>query len=404
MSLRSMRSLSLVLVFSATAMACGSSTNAMLPPGSGGAGSDGGTNTGGDLGDGATNSGGNVGSGGTNSGGGMGMGTGGEPIPPVDEENPTAIEAARGMGKGFNLGQMFESTQHPTTLAAAKAKIDAYYARGFRNVRIPITWTEAIGGSLLVKDATTGEVDRAHARLLVISEVIDYALTQPGLYVVINAHHEKALKTEARSAVLERLWTDIADIYSARSHRLIFEILNEPHQDDDDSSAMAPADLRLMTGLAYDKIRAVDPKRIIVIGGNRWFAADEVPAVWTSLEEVGGGEDDYVMSTFHHYNPWTFCGDNQGTYDDPWTEAQLTSPMETMLNWANTVGGGMPVYIGEWGVGWQSVYATMDCNNIRQWYTSFSAESSSTRDMPTCGLGRWRLVQSFRPRYKHVRQ
>ena len=50
---------------------------------------------------------------------------------------PTARAAADAMGKGFNLGQMFDNSQHPATLAAARPKIDAYYARGFRVIRIP---------------------------------------------------------------------------------------------------------------------------------------------------------------------------------------------------------------------------------------------------------------------------
>lgn len=103
------------------------------------------------------------------------------------------------MGRGVNLGQMFESTQHPRTLEAAVAKIDAYYDRGFRNVRIPITWTEPVGGNLLVVDAAVGNVDRSHPRLSVIESVIDHALSYPDLYVVINAHHEVTLKTESRA-------------------------------------------------------------------------------------------------------------------------------------------------------------------------------------------------------------
>jgi endoglucanase len=98
-------------------------------------------------------------------------------------------------------------------LAKASAKIDAYHDRGFRNVRIPITWTENIGGDLLVNDANVGDVNRSHARLAVIQQVVDYALSKPGLHVVINAHHETRLKIENRSWVLERLWQDIADIF-----------------------------------------------------------------------------------------------------------------------------------------------------------------------------------------------
>src|SRR6478609_11369312 len=157
----------------------------------------------------------------------------------------SATAAAAAMGKGVNLGQMFESTQHPPTLAAASAKIDAYYAKGFRTVRIPVTWTEATNGDTLVGDPLVGDVNRAHPRLQVISQVVDYALTKPDLFVVLNAHHETGLKEQSRAGVLERLWADIADIFAARDHRLLFEILNEPHRED--GSAMPAADLRDMT-------------------------------------------------------------------------------------------------------------------------------------------------------------
>src|SRR5690606_26290420 len=116
-------------------------------------------------------------------------------------------------------------------LQAAAAKIDAYYARGFRNVRIPVTWTEAIGGDLLVGDPLVGDVNREHPRLKVIESVVDYALSLDGLFVVLNTHHEVGLKTESRAQVLERLWQDIADIFAERSHHLLFEILNEPHRE-----------------------------------------------------------------------------------------------------------------------------------------------------------------------------
>ncbi len=294
----------------------------------------------------------------------------------------TASEAAAAMGKGFNLGQMFESTQHPRTMAKASAKIDAYYDRGFRNVRIPITWTENVGGDLLVNDANVGDVNRSHARLAVIQQVVDHALAKPELHVVINAHHEARLKTEARSWVLERLWQDIADIFRDRDHRLLYEVLNEPHRSD--SSAMDPADLRNMTALAYARIREIDPQRIVIIGGNQWFAADEMAAVWPNLDGVGDGQDPYLMATFHHYDPWTFCGDNQGTYDDPWTEENLSGPMDRVQTWAASVGNGIPVYIGEWGVGWGSRYSEMDCNNIRAWYQGMHSQHAAPKGIPTC--------------------
>lgn len=183
--------------------------------------------------------------------------------------------------------------------------------------------------------------------------------------------------------MLKRLWRDIATIFGKRNHRLIFELLNEPHLDDGNNSPMPAVNLRYMTERAYDEIRNIDPNRIIVIGGNQWFGASEIPAIWPNLDEVGAGSDEYLMATFHHYDPWSFNGDNQGDYADQWTDDDIDSAMQTMQNWANTVGKGMPVYIGEWGTGWGSRYETMDCNNIRLWYEKFDAQYARSYGMPT---------------------
>jgi hypothetical protein len=347
----------------------GSAADAELPSGgssgTGGTNATGGASSGGQTSSNATGGAATAGSSGTTAASGL-----------------TAAQAAAAMGKGVNIGQTFESTQNERTLAAVSAKIDAYYAKGFRNVRIPITWTEPVGGDRLVGSATVGDVNRSHARLAVIKQVVDYALGKPGLYVVINAHHETGLKSNSRAAVLERLWADIADIFAAADHRLLFELLNEPHRSDGSNSPLPAADLRTMAKLAYAKIRAVDPARIILIGGNQWFAAAEMATVWSDLSGVGDGQDPYLMATFHHYDPWTFCGDNQGTYDDNWNDANLSGPMETMLAWAKTTGKGMPVYIGEWGVGWGSRYSTMDCNNIRSWYQKMQ-DNAQAKGIPT---------------------
>nr|WP_242523924.1 cellulase family glycosylhydrolase [Microbulbifer salipaludis] len=303
--------------------------------------------------------------------------------PLLQDNGITATVAAAAMGKGFNLGQMFESDQHPRTFAAAKAKIDSYYNQGFRNVRIPVSWTISIGGSTLVNDTNTGDVDRSHPRLAVIEQVVDYALSLPGMYVVLNTHHEVPIKDNDAWWTLERLWADIADIFGDRDHRLMFEILNEPHKSSGSKDPMDPWQLRNMTGKAYDRIRAVNPQRIVIIGGNHWFGAHEMAQTWPDLNEVGGGGDAYLMATFHHYNPWSFNGDNQGDYADNWTDSDIAGPMDEMNAWASTVGNGMPVYIGEWGVGWGSRYETMECNNVRMWYQKFDSEFASAKSQPT---------------------
>jgi len=333
----------------------------------------------------------------TEGGGGKDVGAGGEgtegglvdaqPDTPADappEEPLTAKRAAAEMGYGFNLGEFFESTKEtPRTFEVAKKKIDAYYAMGFRNLRIPITWTEKVNGTRLVHDPLVGDVDHQHPRLAEITKVIDYALSLPGLYVVINAHHEKELKEYSRDTVLQRLWADITEMYADRDHRLLFEFLNEPHRSG--QNEMPGPDLVRMTGMAYEEVRARDPERIVIIGGNRVFYAAEMGNVWKNLDKVGGGNDPFVMATFHHYNPWDFCGDHKYPYTYPWTKEEQEKPMNTMKKWAEGDGQGMPVYIGEWGVGWKSGESKppLRCNNIREWYSTFHRDSAAPRGQPT---------------------
>lgn len=295
----------------------------------------------------------------------------------------TARQASDEMGAGFNLGNTFEGDQNPSSFENSKLKIDAYYAKGFRNVRIPITWTENVDGNRLA-DPLTGMVDRSNPRLAEIISTIDYALSLD-MYVVINAHHEYALKENSgsRSAVLERIWADVTDMLGDRSPRLLFQLLNEPHASvKNGGAAMPAADLRLMSGKAYTKIRAVNPQRIVIIGGDQWFGAHELARAWPNLDAVGGGKDEYVMASFHHYSPWEFAGED-GNHAMNWTATMLREPFDVAAEWATSVGGGMPVYVSEWGVGWQKQKQTMQCNNIRKWYQEMHYTEAAAHHYPT---------------------
>ena len=301
---------------------------------------------------------------------------------PTPEEAPTANALASMMGLGVNIGQVFESIgANPPEFDPVRAKIDAYYELGFRTFRLPVTWTAAIEGRALVPDPNLGQVDTSHPRLAVIQALVDYILSQDDTVVILNAHHEANIKDNQSAAVLERLWGDIALIFQSRSHRLIYELLNEPH--DSSGGAMPAAVLRDMSSRAYAQIRSLDPKRTIVISGNQWGGAWELNATWPSLAGVGDGLDPYLMATFHHYDPWTeFHSEDAPNRAYPFTDDTLRNPMRTADEWRQQLGVDLPIYIGEWGVGWGKKQTTMDCNNIRLWYQSFP-EAAQEFGMPT---------------------
>ena len=53
--------------------------------------------------------------------------------------------------------------------------------------------------------------------------------------------------------------------------------------------------------------------------------------------------------------------------------------MQTMEAWSNSVGNGMPIYIGEWGNSWNQYLNSDACNNIRSWYNDFSTVHAEQR-------------------------
>jgi len=302
-------------------------------------------------------------------------------LQPVVGTAPTALALSQMMGLGFNIGQVFESTDKAREFAPVKAKIDAYYALGFRTIRLPVTWSSPIGGTTLIQDMTTGAVDAQHPRLGVIKSVVDYALSLPDTIVIINAHHEEPIKTQQLWWVFEKLWADIATIFKDRDKRLIFELLNEPH--DVNGAAMPAAMLRSMSRLAYAQIRAIDPERVVVISGNQWASSNELALVWTDLAGMGEGLDPYVMATFHHYDPWTqFHSEDSPDKAYNFDVNTIENPMRQAQQWQTTVGANMPIFIGEWGVGWGKQWSVMDCNNVRRWYALFP-QSAQTFGMPT---------------------
>lgn len=297
-------------------------------------------------------------------------------VEPAAGTAPTARALNQMMGLGFNMGQVFESTDKSREFAPVKAKIDAYYALGFRTIRLPVTWSSPIGGTTLIQDMTTGAVDVQHPRLGVIKAVVDYALSLPDTVVIINAHHEEPIKTQQLWWVFEKLWADIATIFKDRDKRLIFELLNEPH--DLNGAAMPAAMLRSMSRLAYAKIRAVDPERVVVISGNQWASSNELALVWTDLVGMGEGLDPHVMATFHHYDPWTqFHSEDSPDKAYNFDLNTIENPMRQAQQWQTTVGANMPIYIGEWGVGWGKQWSVMDCNNLRYWYELFPQSAQS---------------------------
>lgn len=280
----------------------------------------------------------------------------------------TAVEASRAMGVGINLGNTFDYPVHPTDAASAKAQVSRYAEAGFTNVRIPATWNDLFPESMIDGD---GRIRVDNARFLGFEAAVDHALDL-GLYVIINMHHEKWLKHHFAGADTQEgrlfvaAWESIAAHFADRSHRLMFEVINEPEGTQGDwvgevhpRDPAALALTRELNQLGYDAIRGVpgNEKRIVLVApnamGNQGLIADVYPDP-SSLP--GEGRDAYLMATLHTYDPWTFCGQD-GSHDVYLSQADPAGAMQRDIDgmvaaiaaWAETMPVG--VHWGEYGIG-----------------------------------------------------
>jgi uncharacterized repeat protein (TIGR02543 family) len=112
-----------------------------------------------------------------------------------------------------------------------KWHFEAIKAKGFDNVRIPITWELHLDANRRISKEW---MDR-------VKQCVDWAL-EAGLIVTINTHHERSASNslynlsspddtgyEDAKAWLTDVWSQIADVFKNYPETLIFEPMNEPY-------------------------------------------------------------------------------------------------------------------------------------------------------------------------------
>ena len=157
------------------------------------------------------------------------------PLSDGDSGSESALEFVSKMGAGWNLGNSFccfdgknygEQTVayyeklwgNPIT---TKTTIDAIKAKGFKTVRIPVTYRNHIDAN--------NHIDVEW--LTRLKEVVDYVI-EDDMYCIINLHHENWLVADADKQTsgeekLEAVWQQIAEYFSDYGSNLIFEGFNE---------------------------------------------------------------------------------------------------------------------------------------------------------------------------------
>jgi endoglucanase len=169
---------------------------------------------------------------------------------------------------------------------------------GFNTVRIPVRWA---GHS---SESAPYAID---ANFMVRVQHVVGLARAAGLNVILDSHNFDALHKSpdaANTARLAGLWAQIGKAFAKASRdHLWFEIENEPHDKLDN------ANLGSVVTPALAAIRATNPDRPVIIGGEFWSGID-------SLITLTLPSDPDLVPTFHYYEPFDFT--HQGaTWVDP---------------------------------------------------------------------------------------
>lgn len=288
-----------------------------------------------------------------------------DPTPEPDPIGESAMDAARAITAGWNLGNSLEVPEGETAWGnprTSKILIEKVHAAGFNALRLPCAW-----GSHLVSDAQPYTIDPAWLHR--VQEVVDYAYSL-GMYVIINTHwdggwlelHGSEAHMEAVAAKERAIWTQIATHFAPYGQRLIFAGNNEMRSLRSGNEWWGEPDagerraLNLYNKTFVEAVRATggnNAVRNLVVQAwccNPWYALG-------SLEMPADAEPGHLMAEVHFYDPMDYTHSATGRQlwgVRPGYVASDTNGEDYIDNLfgqlkARFVDSGYPVVLGEYG-------------------------------------------------------
>jgi aryl-phospho-beta-D-glucosidase BglC (GH1 family) len=267
--------------------------------------------------------------------------------PPPPATTTTAAQLNALLGTGINLGNTLDApTEGAWAAPAQESYFAAYKAAGFTSVRIPVTWDQHFGTSYPYT------IDPSF--LSRVRQVVGWA-TSRGLAAVVDAHHESWLKNNYGGQIgrFESLWTQISTAFSDLPPTVAFEILNEPQ------GSMTDGNVNDMNARILAIIRRTNPTRVVIIGGNNMNSLNKL-----TDNSLAIPDDPYVIATYHDYNPWSFCGNAQGTWGSTADYNALWGETAAVHTWSASHHD-IPIFVGEYGAVRQA-----DGASRLRWYTA----------------------------------
>lgn len=251
-------------------------------------------------------------------------------------EELTALELAKKMGNGINLGNTMEAYGHGSFAPDSETRqfetlwgqpvttqemIDGMKAAGFDSLRIPIAWTNAM-------DYESGDYTISETYLDRVEEIINYGLNAD-MYVIINDHWDGgwwgmfgSASEETRTKAMDMytsMWTQIAERYGDYSDKLIFESANEELGDRLNDKDIASDSGTLSQNECYEKTNEINQTFVDLIrstGGNNaqrflliaGYNTDIMMTCDDRFKMPTDSAKDKLLLSVHYYTPWDYCG------------------------------------------------------------------------------------------------
>ncbi len=274
------------------------------------------------------------------------------------QDTGNIFELNRKIGRGINLGNMFEAPSEAEWGNPYRADYFEKIANlGFQSVRLPIRWDTPQRTQL----TPTYRLDPSF--LARIKVVVDDANRQ-GLYVIINMHHHQALfdtPEQAKPRFLAQ-WEQIATYFKDYDKKLVFEVLNEPN------GKLTPELWNAYFAEALGSIRKTNPTRAVIMGLPLYGGLG-------GLTYIKLPKDDHLIISPHYYSPFRFTHQRAewvGEQSTSWLGTQwkdleferdeIKQDFEPLVQFSKQ--NNIPVYVGEFGA-----YNKADLASRARWTT-----------------------------------
>jgi endoglucanase len=274
-------------------------------------------------------------------------------------QNLSVSELNKKLGKGINMGNMFEAT--PLETSWGNPFQNDYFERisklGFNSVRIPIRWD--------IPDRTlqTSPYKINPVFLARIKTIVDNAIANK-LYVIINMHHHEEIFTDPEKVKPRFLsqWEQIGTYFKDYNQSLLFEIMNEPHD------KLTPELWNTFMDDALKSIRKTNLTRAVLVGPGDFNGLGALPKLKLP-------DDKNIILSIHYYNPFQFTHQGAewiGTEANAWLGTKWEdldverNQVESEFSYLKTFQKqtNIPVNIGEFGS-----YSKADIASRNKWTT-----------------------------------